>query len=86
MPSEDDTGTKILNPDPALTNGRVGDISDEARTEAAKRAEDHSEHPAVKTVDQWLRDCIHGSVVAQNTDVYNHLVKSLDELKKRLVG
>lgn len=41
-------------------------------------------HAAVEVVDQWIRECVHGSVLARDTESYNHLMKQLEELKRRL--
>lgn len=35
-------------------------------------------------IDKWFAEKFHGSVVAQNTECYNHTHKAVQELKKLL--
>jgi len=39
-----------------------------------------------KVIDAWWTDNIHGSDVARSTEAYNHLHRSLADLKSRLVS
>jgi hypothetical protein len=35
-------------------------------------------------VEKWFVEHFHGSIVATNTQMYNHVRSAVDELKKRL--
>lgn len=37
-----------------------------------------------KIIDAWFVETIHGSIVARDTEVYNHVFKSVADLKTRL--
>lgn len=37
-----------------------------------------------KIVEEWFRETMTNSVVSQTTAIYNHVRKSVDDLKKRL--
>ncbi|MDI3260043.1 MAG: hypothetical protein QJR02_10145 [Sinobacteraceae bacterium] len=47
---------------------------------AAKRRE-----RVERIVDAWMRERIHGSILARETPAYNHLVAELGDLKRRLI-
>ena len=36
------------------------------------------------TVENWIKEEMHNSIVARNTEIYNHIYKKLPILKKRL--
>ena len=44
--------------------------------------------PAAKVsaadIERWFVESFHGSVVAQNTQTFNHVRRAVDELKRRL--
>jgi hypothetical protein len=35
-------------------------------------------------IDRWFADHFHGSIVARNADVYNHVHAATQDLKRRL--
>jgi hypothetical protein len=37
-------------------------------------------------IDQWFVESFHGTVVSQNTQVFNVVLAAKDDLKKRLAG
>lgn len=53
---------------------------------ASTAVENDLQQQVLDVVDQWLREVIHGSPVARNTEAYNHLVDSLPDLKARLAA
>lgn len=61
-------------------------------TEAASTSADKPEvvneapppHPIIVEIDKWFVEHFHGSIVSQSTEVYNHVLKAVTELKARL--
>lgn len=39
---------------------------------------------AVETIEKWFVEHFHGSIVSRDTEVYNHVHKAVEDLKRRL--
>jgi hypothetical protein len=52
------------------------------RPRQARGRQDEGDSEAL--VDKWWADHVPGSVVAGNTEIYNHMYKALEDLKRRL--
>ena len=66
-------------------------MSDEAQNEhdgegegRRRRARHEDTGDAAALVDQWWNDHVPGSVVAGNTEIYNHMHAAKEDLKRRL--
>jgi hypothetical protein len=44
----------------------------------------HDDNDSVALVDKWWADHVPGSIVAGNTEIYNHMYKAFEDLKRRL--
>jgi hypothetical protein len=56
----------------------------EAEGEGTRRRRGRHEDDAGDIVDRWFADHIPGSVVARDTEIYNHVHHAKEELKRRL--
>jgi hypothetical protein len=56
----------------------------EAESEGTRRRRGRHDDDAGDIVERWFTDHFPGSVVAGNTEIYNHVYKATEELKRRL--